>query len=98
MPRSELAAMLLELLQQETGETYERITDETDLRDELKLDSVDMVSLLLHVENELNVNIDTQELGNLETVGQLLDLLEKKLAPATVPLPAPASLQSKKAA
>jgi acyl carrier protein len=83
MPRSELAAMLLELLQQETGETFERLTDETDLREELKLDSVDMVSLLLHVENALHLNIDTQELGNLETVGQLLDLLENKLAPVS---------------
>lgn len=85
MSRSELASLLLELLQQETGETFNDlpggISDATNLRDELKLDSVDMVSLLLHVENQLSISVETQELGAVETVGHLLDLLEKKVAP-----------------
>jgi acyl carrier protein len=88
MQRSELGAMLLELLQQETGESQKQLTDQTDLRNELKLDSVDMVSLLLHVENQLNINIDSQELGNLETVGQLLDLLERKVSTTPIRLAA----------
>lgn len=88
MQRSELGNMLLDVLQQETGESYPQLTDQTDLRNELKLDSVDMVSLLLHVENQLNINIDSQELGNLETVGQLLDLLERKVTATSIRLAA----------
>jgi acyl carrier protein len=80
MDRQELANTLLELLEEETGETYPALEDSTTLRDGLHLDSVDMVSLVLHVEMRLQVPIDSSELHGVTTVGNLLDLLEKKLA------------------
>lgn len=80
MNRQELANTLLELLEEETGETYPALEDSTTLRDGLHLDSVDMVSLVLHVEMRLQVPIDSSELHGVTTVGNLLDLLEKKLA------------------
>jgi acyl carrier protein len=80
MDRKELARTLLELLEEETGETYPDLEDATTLRDGLHLDSVDMVSLILHVEMRLQVPIDSSELQGVTTVGNLLDLLEKKLA------------------
>jgi acyl carrier protein len=79
MDRQELANTLLELLEEETGETYPALEDSTTLRDGLHLDSVDMVSLVLHVEMRLQVPIDSSELHGVTTVGNLLDLLEKKL-------------------
>jgi acyl carrier protein len=80
MDRQEIANTLLELLEEETGETYPALEDSTTLRDGLHLDSVDMVSLVLHVEMRLQVPIDSSELHGVTTVGNLLDLLEKKLA------------------
>ncbi len=80
MDRQELANTLLELLEEETGETYPALEDSTTLRDGLHLDSVDMVSLVLHVEMRLQIPIDSSELHGVTTVGNLLDLLEKKLA------------------
>ena len=70
----------MELLEEETGETYPALEDSTTLRDGLHLDSVDMVSLVLHVEMRLQIPIDSSELHGVTTVGNLLDLLEKKLA------------------
>jgi acyl carrier protein len=39
-----------------------------------------MVSLLLHVETKLKIRIDSHELANVVKVGDLLDLVEEKLA------------------
>jgi acyl carrier protein len=80
MDRKELANTLLELLEEETGETYPALDDATTLREGLHLDSVDMVSLVLHVEMRLGQPINSNELQNVVTVGDLLDLLESKLA------------------
>jgi acyl carrier protein len=80
MDRKELASTLLELLEEETGEAYPDLDDATTLRDGLHLDSVDMVSLVLHVEMRLNLPIDSSELQSVVTVGDLLDLLERKQA------------------
>jgi acyl carrier protein len=80
MDRKELASTLLELLEEETGETYPELDDATTLRDGLHLDSVDMVSLVLHVETRLNLPIDSAELQHVVTVGDLLNLLERKQA------------------
>ena len=80
MQRTELAAMLLDLMREDTGEAYADLSDATDLRDELKLDSVDMVSLLLQIETKLRIDIESPELADVVRVGDLLDLLERKLA------------------
>jgi acyl carrier protein len=80
MQRKELASILLELLEDETGETYPDLDESADLRKGLNLDSLDMVSLILHVENRLKIEIDTEELNRAVTVGDLLDLLERNLA------------------
>ena len=80
MDRKTIAAILLELLEEETGEEYGPLTDATDLRDELNLDSVDLISLVLHIENRFEVQIAGAELDGVAKVGHLLDLLQAKLA------------------
>jgi acyl carrier protein len=80
MERQELAEMLLELVEDETGEKYTHLDEQTNLRQGLKLDSLDTVSLVLHIENRLGIEIDGEELNDTLTVGSLLDLLESKVA------------------
>ena len=79
MDRKGLAAVLLELLEEETGEKFPDLDDVTNLRDGLHLDSLDLVSLILHIETRLQVHIDSSELDNVTKVGDLLDLLQTKL-------------------
>lgn len=80
MDRQTLAKTLRELLEEETGETHSGLNDATTLRDGLHLDSVDMVSLVLHLETRLDLPIDSGELQGIVSVGDLLDLLERKQA------------------
>ena len=79
MERTELGKFLLELVEQETGEKYSNLDDTTDLRQNLSLDSLDMVSLVLRIESGLKIEIESDELNKVVTVGNLLDLLQTKL-------------------
>ncbi|MFM8290829.1 MAG: acyl carrier protein [Planctomycetia bacterium] len=80
MNRQELSAIVLELLEKETGETYEGLTDSTTLRKGLNLDSLDMAGLVLHVESRFGIQIETELLEQIVTVGNMLDVLERKIA------------------
>ena len=80
MNRQELSAIVLELLQKETGETYPDLAEVTTLREGLNLDSLDMAGLVLHVESRFGIQIETELLERIATVGYMLDVLEEKIA------------------
>jgi len=80
MNRQELSAIVLELLEKETGESYPSVTDTTTLREGLNLDSLDMAGLVLHIESRFGIQIETELLERIATVGDMLDVLAEKLA------------------
>lgn len=80
MNRQELSAVVLKLLEKETGETYPDLEEKTTLREGLNLDSLDMAGLVLHMESHFQIAIETELLENITTVGNMLDVLEEKLA------------------
>lgn len=80
MDRTALRDSLRELLEQETWEKYESLDESTSLREGLNLDSIDMVSVVLQIQNQFQIDISSNELEGLQKVGQLLDLIEAKLA------------------
>lgn len=57
-----------------------KITPESSLVDDLKADSLDVAALMLDLEEQYNVEIPDEELGNLGTVGEIVAYLEKKTA------------------
>jgi acyl carrier protein len=80
MDRKELSAVVLELLEKETGESYPTLDDSTSLREGLNLDSLDMAGLVLHIESRFGIQIETELLERIATVGDMLDVLAEKLA------------------
>ena len=80
MTRTDLSATVLALLEKETGETYSDLNDAMTLREGLNLDSLDMAGLVMHIESQFGVQIETELLERINTVGDLLDTLEVKLA------------------
>jgi acyl carrier protein len=70
---------LVTLLEEEMGEKYPLPQDDQDLRETLGLDSVDVVGLVMRIEREYHVRLSPEELANVKVVGDLLDLMEKKL-------------------
>jgi acyl carrier protein len=78
--RNVVRQTLAELLETDTGEKYEDLKDETSLREGLGLDSVDVVSIVSQIERRFRIRMTHEELATLSTVGDLLDLMETKLA------------------
>jgi acyl carrier protein len=77
--RETLRTTLVTLLEEEMGEKYPLPQDDQDLRESLGLDSVDVVGLVMRIEREFRVRLSPEELANVKVVGDLLDLMEKKL-------------------
>jgi acyl carrier protein len=80
MERTQLSAVVLELLEKETGETYPAVEESTTLREGLNLDSLDMAGLVLHIESHFGIQIESELLDGIQSVGDLLNVLETKIA------------------
>lgn len=80
MNRTQLSAVVLELLEEETGESYPGLEESTTLREGLNLDSLDMAGLVLHMESRFGIQIESELLEKIATVGDILDVLAQKLA------------------
>jgi acyl carrier protein len=80
--REAIRKTLIELLEADTGEKYSQLEDETNLREGLGLDSVDVVSIVSQIERQYRIRLSHQELEGLATVGDVLNLLETKLSAA----------------
>ena len=52
---------------------------ETDLLSDLGLDSLDLVEVMLEIETALNVEFSSDEIVNLTTIKDVIDLINKKI-------------------
>jgi acyl carrier protein len=80
LERTEIRQILVELLEADTGEKFTDLADSKNLREELGLDSVDVVSIVSQIERRFRIRLTHQELEKLATVGDVLNLLESKLS------------------
>ena len=77
-----------DLLEAETGEAAPPLDDTVSLREGLNLDSVDVVGLVMQIERHFRIRLTREELEAVTRIGDLLDLIQSKLAtfsPATPP-------------
>jgi acyl carrier protein len=82
MNRVEIKSQLLALVEQETGESHTAVDEHRSLKEGLGQDSIDLLGLVMRVEQHFAVRIENQELWRLQTISDLLDLLQAKLAAA----------------
>jgi len=81
--RENIRLTLVELLEADTGEKYPDLQETVKLREELGLDSVDVVSIISQIERRFRIRLSQQELEKLVTVNDVLTLLEAKIAEAS---------------
>ena len=85
--RAFIRQTLIELLEADTGEKHDDLAEDANLREGLGLDSVDVVSIVSQIERRFHIRMSQPELEKLATVGDVLDLLEAKLAAAVAASP-----------
>jgi acyl carrier protein len=83
MQRDQIRSTLKTILENEIGEVVPDLPDDTNVIERFGLDSVDVVSLVMHVERHFRVRVAHEELAATTTVGGLLDLIAKKVTEAT---------------
>jgi len=84
MDRQQLRETLLDVLEQETWERPANLADDVKIREGLKLDSVDLLSVMLRVETQLHISLSSSDFEKVVTVGNLLDVIQAKLAAGPV--------------
>jgi len=78
--RQAIRKMLVEILEEDTGNSFVDLAETDSLREGLGLDSVDIVSAVSQIERRFKIRMTHEELEKLVTVADLLNLLEAKLA------------------
>jgi acyl carrier protein len=83
MNRSALRQILREMVENNTGEPLEHFDDDSDLRTGLGLDSVDIITLAMEIQDRFKVAIAANDFEQIHNVGSLLDLIHSRLPPAS---------------
>jgi acyl carrier protein len=67
------------LFEDELGIDSEKITMDAKLEEDLEIDSLGIVEVVMAFEDEFEIEIDDEELTDVGTVGQAVNLLHSKL-------------------
>ncbi len=67
-----------EMLAEQLCVNPDSITLDTSFKDDLGADSLDLLEMVMALENEYNIEIPTDELTDLNTVGDVIDYLKDK--------------------
>ena len=79
MEVSEVFEKVKGLFVEELGIDSEKITMDAKLEEDLEIDSLGIVEVVMAFEDEFEIEIDDEELTDVETVGQAVNLLHSKL-------------------
>lgn len=66
-----------ELLAEQLGMDVNEIHDDSNILEDLGADSLDIIEMLMTLEDEYGVTIPDDQIGQVKTVKQVADLIEK---------------------
>lgn len=69
---------VIEIIKEQLNLEGTEITEETSFKDDLGADSLDLFELVMAFEEEYGVEIPTEELENITTVGAIVDYMKNK--------------------
>jgi acyl carrier protein len=78
MERKEIEQKVREVLAEQLARDLEEVTPEARFEEDLDADSLDLVEAVLALEEELGVDIPEEEMEDVKTVGQAVDLVMAK--------------------
>jgi acyl carrier protein len=79
MEVSEVFEKVKSLFVEELAIDAEKVTMEAKLEEDLEIDSLGIVEVVMAFEDEFGIEIDDEELTDVKTVGQAVNLLHSKL-------------------
>lgn len=82
MDRSELQDRVRAVLAQNLAVSKDQVKPESRFKEDLDADSLDLVEAVLALEEEFGLSIPEEEMEDVKTVGQAIDLVAQKLGVA----------------
>ena len=79
MEVNEVFEKVKNLFVEELGIDADKVTMEAKLEEDLEIDSLGIVEVVLAFEDEFSIEIDAEELTDVGTVGQAVNLLHSKM-------------------
>ena len=70
---------LLEILKETVTEDESKLVPEAKLVDDLGCDSLSAVEITMELENKLDITIDDEEVEQIVTIGDIINIVESKL-------------------
>jgi acyl carrier protein len=79
MNRTEIAAKVIDLIAEALPQAAELSIEESSTLQELNADSLDRVEIVMDCEEAFRIEISDEEAESVQSVGALIDLIEKLL-------------------
>lgn len=73
-------SILKEHVDNQGTQLVEHLSENTDLVNDLGIDSLDVVNIVIDIENRYKIEIDNEAIGSMSIVRNCIDLIEAKLA------------------
>ncbi|MCT6889877.1 acyl carrier protein [Lactobacillus laiwuensis] len=78
MTEEEIFNKVKEIIVAQTGEDENAVTAQSNIKDDLNADSLDVFEVINELEDEFDIKIESEE--GIETVQDLVDFVKKQLA------------------
>ena len=79
MEANEVLATVIGLFVEDLGIDESKVTMDAKLEEDLEIDSLGIVEVVMAFEDEFDIEIDDEELADVSTVGQAVNLLHSKI-------------------
>ncbi|WP_173219484.1 MULTISPECIES: acyl carrier protein [unclassified Streptococcus] len=77
MTEKEIFDRIVTIIQERQGEGFV-VTESLSLKDDLDADSVDLMEFILTLEDEFNIEISDEEIDQLQSVGDVVKIIQGK--------------------
>ncbi len=68
---------IVEIIEEQLNIDDVEITEETSFKDDLGVDSLDLLELVMAFEEEYSIELDPEELEGIQTVGDVMEFIKK---------------------
>ncbi|MEO8174591.1 MAG: phosphopantetheine-binding protein [Sediminibacterium sp.] len=76
---NEFKAILSEHTPGNKTRALESLNEQTNMADDLEIESLDIVSIVIDIETKFNIEIDNDSIKRMSTVGNCINLIQEKL-------------------
>ena len=66
-----------QIFERNLGINLDDYSEDTNLREDLGLDSLDIIDIIMSIERDLNISIPDSDITNLDTLGDLYKIVEE---------------------